>query len=299
MKRFLALLLICSCLVGLCACDKNEDVYTPLIQKVDIVTTVYPLGELVDFFTDGSTSHVSLYADGRSFVDFEPTSKDFLQINSSKLFIYCGDEVDAWVQENRSEFVNTVTLVNAAEGVAYIGSGDAIDYNIWNSSTNLNIIIGNIVDALGEYDEDAAFDISMKAMTLQMSVNSWEFELGFLGSFLSVDKVAYLGAFTYSYVMSTLTGVSYITAIEGCNPRSPTAAEVNAFVDAVVAADLDYFLYDEYVSAAVVADVAARTGAQGLAVYSGRSAILTDTDELSIVAQINQFVTEVKIALEA
>jgi zinc transport system substrate-binding protein len=100
-----ALLLLLSFAFILISCNN--------IEQTDIVTTLYPQYDIAKQIA-GDKLEVSLMTPfGSEVHGYEPTAKDIIRVNNSKLFIYTSDQMERWAKniiETDTNFINLSEL---------------------------------------------------------------------------------------------------------------------------------------------------------------------------------------------
>lgn len=102
MKKILVLPIILIITLMLFSCSNNNyDIVTTLFPQYDITRTIVG---------DKDLTYTLLLSPGVEAHDFEPTSKQVVQINQSKLFIYTSDDMEVWASNVKNKNSDSVFL---------------------------------------------------------------------------------------------------------------------------------------------------------------------------------------------
>ncbi len=160
MKRvFLSLVFF---IIVLSACSNNTN-----SDKLEIITTVYPLEYLADSIVDDNMEVKSIYPKGGDIHSYELTARDIQSILDADLFIGVSEELEPFIstiKESVDKGESDVKIVEVAkedkflkeiEDEDFSNKEDSIlkDYHIW-TSPKKDIIINEII-----YDAILSLDI--------------------------------------------------------------------------------------------------------------------------------------------
>ena len=113
MKRITAIVL-CIVLVcaAFCGCSTNETKGENNIDKLKIVTTIFPIFDWVKNIVGDADAQVDMLLDtGVDLHSFQPTVQDIMKISECDVFIYVGGTSDAWVKDALKEKANPDMIV--------------------------------------------------------------------------------------------------------------------------------------------------------------------------------------------
>ena len=94
MKRFLV---ICLCFFLLSGCSLAERKEKINSEKLQIVATLFPQYDFAREIAGPLAEVTLLLPPGAESHSYEPTPADIIKINEADLFIYTGDDMEAWV----------------------------------------------------------------------------------------------------------------------------------------------------------------------------------------------------------
>lgn len=122
MKKAIAVLFAVLLILGLCACGGTvaNDTRSNDTNTIEIVTTIFPVYDWLRNVAGNHGRITMLLDSGVDLHSFQPTAQDILKIATCDLFVYVGGESDAWVEDALKE------------------------------ATNKNMVVLNLMEALGE-----------------------------------------------------------------------------------------------------------------------------------------------------
>lgn len=142
--------------VMLIGCKTNAEtaVQNSTDDKLNITVSIYPLKEFTEKIAGNKAEVNCLVPDNMEPHDYEPKTKDFKELTTSKAFIYNGLGMEEWVdQVNEAIKENNVTIVDSSTGIEVRKEDEAVDPHIWLSPKNVEIQCENIKNTLIKLDE--------------------------------------------------------------------------------------------------------------------------------------------------
>lgn len=105
--------------------EGNQDPEVVEEEKLVIYTSMYPLYDFTKKIAGEKAEVVNLIPSGAEPHDFEPTSKDIMNLSQANLFIYNGGGFESWI-EKIAEAVNNpvLTLVDSTEHISLLSNED-------------------------------------------------------------------------------------------------------------------------------------------------------------------------------
>ncbi|QGU93774.1 ABC transporter substrate-binding protein [Clostridium bovifaecis] len=164
-RKIIALITVFIITFSLSACNnkKTNEVNNSEGEKIDVVVSFNPLKEFTEAIGKDKVNVITVIQGGIEPHDFEPKAKDLGNINSGKIFVYNGLEMEPWVDKVLESINNKeVILVDSSKGVNAIKSiqkeegedeqhGD-YDPHIWLSLKEAKVQSNNIKEALIKAD---------------------------------------------------------------------------------------------------------------------------------------------------
>ena len=232
MKKFLIILpLIILPLITACGVDK------PTSDKVKVVTTIFPAYDWTREIIGGGDFDLTLL--GGSGVDlhsFQPSAQDIMKISDCDVFIYVGGESDDWVDDALKQATNkNMIVVNLLDALGdkvkqenHDGELEA-DEHVWLSLKNAQILCDAITAALTK----AA---PTQADTLKKNCAAYKSKLAALDEKYRETLAAAQGKtllfgdrFPFRYLVDDY-GLKYFAAFAGCSAESEASFQTIKFL---------------------------------------------------------------------
>lgn len=243
MKKILSLFLIICLLIPLTACagsGKNN-------EKLKIVTSLFPHYDFARQIVGDKADVSLLLSPGTESHTFDPSAIDIYNITSSDIFIYTGNNMEAWAERVISSLdENGPKVVDASSGIELLKNdehshdGDEHDHvydpHIWLNPLNAVKMLDNILEAICEADpENEAFyrenakryrdEIILLDNDIERTINRAKEGSG--------DTLVFGGKFAYIYFFERYN-VNYKSAYKTCStetePSLTTIYEIVQFV---------------------------------------------------------------------
>ncbi|EHI97753.1 ABC-type metal ion transporter, periplasmic subunit [Clostridium sp. DL-VIII] len=155
-KKIMAAALTILMSITLIGCGINAKTTSPQVNdnKLNIVVSIYPLKEFAEKIAGDKAEVTCLVPDNMDPHDYEPKTRDFKTLTSSKAFIYNGLGMEEWVDQVSEAIKESgVLVVDSSAGIEARKEGDAIDPHSWLSLKNAEIQSENIKNTLVKLDE--------------------------------------------------------------------------------------------------------------------------------------------------
>lgn len=255
MKKYICLLLAVLMIVSCAGCGNQnvsevnepeqvdlENVSLPEIEKIKVVTTIFPIYDWVKELTLNTEVFdiVLLQDSGADLHNYQPSVEDLVDINESKLFIFVGGESDEWVSKaltndnvlclNLMEALVNFTLPEESkDGSDELPDEDEMDEHIWLSVQNAKLLCEKIKGMLQTVAPD-------KHDLIENNYNLYNSLLGDLdGKYKQLTEncknktVIFGDRFPFRYLFNDY-GVDYLAAFKGCSAESEASFEVVSFL---------------------------------------------------------------------
>jgi zinc transport system substrate-binding protein len=146
---FLSSLLLVSSFVG---CTKSS-IKTDS-DKLKVTVSINPLKEFAEAIGKDKIDVNVMVPEGMEPHDFEPKSKDLVELNKSSIFVYNGFGMEEWLDkvEETIEDKDKIQLVDSSKGIEQIKTDGKVDPHIWLSLKNAETQSYNIKEALVKAD---------------------------------------------------------------------------------------------------------------------------------------------------
>lgn len=123
-KLAITTLLLTSAVLSACNKDTHQQ-STKNKNKLTIYTTIYPLQDFAEKIGGKYVDVHSIYPTGVDTHDFEPTSKQIVEIANSDLFVYNGAGMEPFADKIKDTLKNNhVAILEATKNIELIKSNE-------------------------------------------------------------------------------------------------------------------------------------------------------------------------------
>lgn len=226
-------------------------------NKPQIYTSFYAVYDFVSEVGGDKVDVHNLVPSGTEPHDWEPSSKDMLNLNSADVLFYNGLGMESWIDKVKG-------AVNR-EKPQYVELGKDFDQSkhdphIWLDPKNVVTISNKIYETLSALDpsNQAYYKENLDNFTGELNALNKEFETQL--SDVKSKKIV-VSHEAYSYLCSAY-GLEQ-TAIDGISADSePSPAKMKEIADYIKANNIKYIFYEELVSPKVAQSLAQETGVE-------------------------------------
>lgn len=253
MKKLLMVLPVLLATLILSACQP---------QKYDIVVTLYPQFDMVKAIVgDQDLTYTMILPPGVEAHDFEPTSRQVIQINQAKLFLYTSIELETWAQDIIDSDVIAVDLEVLTEEIHEAAHPDEPheehdhdhehDVHYWVSVHTQVHMVEAVLQSIIQIDPENADIYTANAETLKNELKAIRTQ------FLSINNpesrpIYFVGHNVFSSLNEEF-GLNIVSLTESFSPDAdPTSAQISQMIEAIRTAGADYVYYDPFESMTVV-----------------------------------------------
>ncbi len=293
-------LLVLVLFVGCCSGCGQEETSSDKVSnvsekdnKLNIVTTIYPLFEFSSKITGDRASVVQLLPAGSEPHHWEPTPADMQQVYDAQVFIYQGADMEPWVDKILPELQErNIKIIKATEKVElltfeeeeslgltkFIGSGQtdnhdnhdnhghgSFDPHVWLDPLQAKNMVSFIAEEIAEADTVNADYYRQNAQDVLGELDQLHQEYSeTVSGFQSRDFVVSHAAFGYLAHRYELCQVPIL----GLTPeQEPDAATMASVIDFVRRQNIDFIYYEALVSPKVAETIAQETEAEILELH--------------------------------
>lgn len=123
-------------------------------DKLKVTVSINPLKEFAEAIGKDKIDVNVMVPEGMEPHDFEPKSKDLVELNKSSIFVYNGFGMEEWLDkvEETIEDKDKIQLVDSSKGIEQIKTDGKVDPHIWLSLKNAETQSYNIKEALVKAD---------------------------------------------------------------------------------------------------------------------------------------------------
>lgn len=247
MKKIL-LLPILTVLVLLSACTTPE--------KYDVVTTLYIQYDMVRSIAENKLTYNLVMPIGSDAHSFDPTSKQIIQIESSKVFLFTSNEMDPWVtnlDHGNSNFVD-LSVANVFDlhhdeteenqDDEHESHGHDENLHYWTVLENQIKMVDVILDALIEIKPDESTFFTTNASELKDSLQ--DIKSQFLALPLTKIPLYYIGHNVFS-LFNEETNLNIISLTDSFTTEvNPTSQEIGQMFYQIKESKSTVFFYDPF-----------------------------------------------------
>ena len=289
MKPKIRLSALLSLIIFICgACSINAPSGEGGDGKISAVATFYPLAEFTRQVGGDRVNITTVISAGTEPHDFEPTPRNIAAIDSSKIFIYNGNNLDPWADKIAAGLSQT-TVVDMSLALGNAGA----DPHFWLDPVIALKEVEIIASALSASDPSGvdtykrnAAAYAQKLVALDTIYKEKLATCATREIFTSHAAFAYLAA-RYNLIQSSIAGLS---------PDSePSARQLAGLADSATAKNIKYIFFETLASPKLADTLAQATGAKTLVlnplegltaddVKSGRDYISVMEDNLANLA---------------
>lgn len=272
---YLFSVLIC---LSLCCCSKNESNDN---GRIKIVASLFPQYDFACNIAGDKADVTMLLPYGADSHSFDPSMKDITAISDADLFIFTGENMEAWTAsfiENMPGDCTILDVSGCVEKKSVFGQHtdhddhddhmSNVDPHIWTSPKNAVLIAISIATELSNLDPGNA-DYYAENLTRYIS------ELSYLDENIrnvidaSPQKKLYFGGkFSFLYFVEEY-GLSYMSLYDSCSESAePSARKLNEMVDDMKKNDAKVIFYPELSEPKAALTIAQTVGAEAKLLHS-------------------------------
>ncbi|KXT77628.1 zinc ABC transporter substrate-binding protein AdcA [Streptococcus sp. DD13] len=267
MKKLVVLCLaLFSSLLVACKSQQNGD-------KLQIVTTFYPVYEFTKQIVGDEADVQLLVAAGTEVHDYEPSAKAVANIQDADVFVYENENMETWVP-NTLKNVNTnkVHVVKATENMVLLPGSEeedhdheggedhhhAYDPHVWLSPQRAKVMLANIRDSLVAQYPDKKEKFEKQASDYMAKLD--ELDKSYQNAFANAKQKNFItqhAAFRYLALDYGLNQIS----ISGLSPdKEPSASRLAELTKYIKDNQIKYIYFEENASPAVASTLSKETG---------------------------------------
>ena len=221
-------------------------------KTYDIVVTLYPQYDMVkNIIGDQDLTYTMILPPGVEIHDFEPTSRQVIQINSAQLFIYTSLELETWAEDILDSDVNAMNLENYVtdrhEGHDETHDEGVHDVHYWVSVDNQIHMVEAILEAIIVLDSENSAIYIDNAEAYIANLMVVEDALLTLTN-TSNTPIYFIGHNIFS-ALNEEFGFNIISLTESYSPDAdPTSAQLSQMMSAIMDSHSAYLYYDPFES---------------------------------------------------
>lgn len=264
------------------ACGNNEDNLNADSDRLNVVTSFYPL----QFFSNmigGEHVHViQLVPSGVDPHDWTPKLRDMANTTKADVFVYNGAGFEVWIDSFLDSVETDALIVEASRGIQLIEAGSkheedrdhhhdhdvddhrhgAYDPHVWTSPKQAMVMAKNILDAFISADPDnkAIYEANYADLIVQLEKLD---EL--LHETVETSKLSEIVVTHQSFAYMARDYGFRQVAVMGLSPQAePTVRDLQRISSFIKEHSIQYILFEELVSPKLAETLAADLGIETL-----------------------------------
>lgn len=287
MKKFFALILICTLCLALCACGQQAQAPETETDGLNIVATVFPAYDFARQIAGDDGNVTLLIPPGSEAHSYEPTPQDIIRIQGCDLLVCNGGESEAWLDEilgGMDREIPAVVMLDCVdalteevkEGMQVHGhdhdhdhdhdehEDEEYDEHVWTSPVNAQLICRAISAALCEADPAHASDYTARCTDYCAELQALDADFRSVIANAKRHTLIFADRFPVRYFVEEY-GLDYFAAFPGCaDDAEPSARTVAFLIDRVREEQAPAVLYIEFSNQKMADIVCEDTGCEKL-----------------------------------
>lgn len=272
MKRLVAVFLVVATLLCVCSCNSTDENNADFI----IVATIFPQYDFARAIVGEKGSVTLLLTPGASSHNFELTASAMQTINSSKLFIYIGPDMEIWVNDVLGSINKNVKVLNLSGSIKPSKNTkgavhDHDDPHIWTNPVFARQMLAAVYSSIVAIDPQ-------NENYYKANYERYDSELTKLDETFreisgnATNKVLYFsGSFAFENFAEEY-GFEWVAPFNSCSDvQIESAAAVKSLIDTMKANNAKYVFYHELSNDPLLDTITENTGATPLLLHSAHN----------------------------
>lgn len=260
-------------------------------NKIKIIATLFPQYDFTKQIVGEKAEVTLLLPPGVESHTYEPTPADIIKINSAKMFVYTGDNMESWAKKIVNSLENkSITVVDVSKNVVLSKPNHTdehqadehsnnFDPHIWTSPKNAIIIVDNILSEIKKLDPKNADFYQKNADEYKQKLNKLDNEFKSIAQ-QSSKKEIYFGtknAFHYFLNQYNLTGYS---CFDGCSSQTqPSVKTVADLISSIKKNKISVLFYDPLSNNQLSKSISIQTNTKLVPFYSCHNVSKTQLEQ--------------------
>lgn len=255
-------------------------------SKIEVVATLFPQYDFVKQVGKDKVEVSLLLPPGTETHTYDPSPKDIININKSKLFVYTGEYMEPWAESIASSIDKSVKVLDVSSGIEYIKEEHnheeehehehEYDPHIWLDISNAKIMVDNILKALIEIDSENAEYYTKNATEYKEKLDELDMKFENVISSGKRNIICFGDKFAYMYFIQRYN-LEYITAYDSCSSSSePSVARVLEIEERIQKENIPVIFYESLSEGTVAKSIARDMNIQALEFSSVHTVSLED-----------------------
>ncbi|MDR1179146.1 MAG: metal ABC transporter substrate-binding protein [Spirochaetales bacterium] len=282
-KNFFNLIGILGILFLAAGCSQKENIAQSGENKLTVTTTIFTPYDFVRQIAGDRVNLSMLLPPGAESHSFEPSPRDIITVQNSRLFIYAGGESDEWINSilesmdtQNMEILPLMDCVDVVEEEIVEGmeeeeeeeEGIAYDEHVWTSPKNAVRIVRAITEALCALDAANADFYQQNSAAYIAELEALDVEFQAVAGSAKRKTIIFGDRFPFRYFADAY-GLSYYAAFPGCSTETECSAATVAFlIDKMKAEKVPVVFHIELSNEKIADTIAEATGAKKLLLHA-------------------------------
>lgn len=285
-------------------------------DKLEVIATIFPNYDFVKQIGKDKVDVKLLLKSGVESHTYEPSPKDMVDIENSRVFIYTGNEFEPWAENilesvsSEIEVVDTsknIKLINKEEFESHFENSEIIaeehedhheessfDSHIWLNPENAIIMIDDILAKLCSVDPENSDFYTENAKNYKSEIEKLNVEIDKTIQNSKRNEIAFAGEFSYSYFIDKYD-LSFVSVYNNCGEgEDPSISKVKSVIDYINNHNLPVVFYEELSEGTVAKMIGDETSAKSMVFYTLHNA---DINKDSYVSLMRKNLENLKTAL--
>ena len=260
-------------------------------SKIKVVSTIFPNYDFAKKI-GGDKAEVTLLLDsGVESHTYEPSPKDMIKIENSDIFIYTGNEFEAWAKNILDSLTSSIEVVDTSKNIELIEieefeernlnsaivnddshdighTESSFDSHIWLNPRNAGIMIENCLQAFCKMDPANSEYYRNNAEKYKEEILELDKKFENLVNNSNRKELAFAGEFAYTYFIDRYN-LKFISVYNNCGEgQEPSISKIKSVIDYINNKNLPVVFYEELSEGIVAKMIDSETSAKSLVFYS-------------------------------
>lgn len=278
-------------------------------SKVQVIATIFPNYDFAKKIGGDRAEVILLLASGVESHTYEPSPKDMIKIEESDIFIYTGDEFEAWAKNILDSVTSPLEVVDTSKNIELINIEDfeerninseiveeeekheigheesSFDSHIWLNPQNAIIMIDDCLEAFCKVDPANSEYYKQNAEIYKSEILNLDKKFEKLVNNSKRNELAFAGEFAYTYFIDRYN-LKFVSVYNNCGEgQDPSIAKIKSVIDYINHHELPVVFYEELSEGTIAKMIDSETIAKSLVFYSLHNA---DTKKDSYVSLMEE-----------
>ena len=258
-------------------------------SKIQVVATIFPNYDFAKHIGGDKVEVILLLDSGVESHTYEPSPKDMLKIKKSDIFIYTGDEFEAWAKNLLDGVAGETEVVDTSKNIELINKEEfekrnvnseiiedeeehfdkheesSFDSHIWLDPQNAIKMIDDCLFAFCRVDPENSSYYIKNAEEYKSSIKNLDIKFENLINNSKRKEIAFAGEFAYTNRYK----LNFISVYSNCGEgQDPSIVKIKSVIDYINKKDLPIVFYEELSEGTVAKMIDSETNTKSKVFYS-------------------------------